>query len=288
MTSPMFKVVLLGTGGPRPDPKRNATTTLIRFGDENILFDAGRGVVVQAAKAGVRLDTLGPVFITHHHYDHIGDLYDVMLATWMHGRKGPLHIYGPPDTRSISDAMLNQVFAKDWQWRSMGEPTFGGWKPVVAEDVGPGLVLDRGDWRVSADVVEHGNGLGFPEDFLRRWICYGYRFEAQGKVVAISGDTVDCDGLRRIAQGADVLVQCCYMASTEIKNEHFRRVAKYTLAAGDSVGKIAAAAGVKTLVLTHHLPRKDESALTQVADEVARDFSGRIVIGEDLTEVEVA
>lgn len=284
----MFKVVLLGTGGPRPDPRRNATTTLIRFGEENILFDAGRGVVLQAVKAGVPLDTLGPVFITHHHYDHIGDLYDVMLATWMHGRKGPLHIYGPPDTLRISDAMLTQVFDKDWQWRSMGEPTFGGWKPVIAEDVSTGLVLDTGRWRVTADLVEHGNGLGFPEAFLRRWTCYGYRFEAQGKVVAISGDTVDCAGLRRIAQGADVLVQCCYMATAEIKNEHFRRVAQYTLAAGDSVGKVAAAAGVKTLVLTHHLPRKDESVLQLLAEEVARDFSGKIVVGEDLTEIEVA
>src|SRR6516165_2695857 len=44
---------------------------------------------------------------------------------------------------------------------------------------------------------------------LHRWICYGYRFEAQGKVVAISGDTVDCDGLAQLAQNADVLVHCC-------------------------------------------------------------------------------
>ncbi len=283
----MFKVILLGTGGPRPDPRRNATTTLIRLGEENILFDAGRGVVLQAVKAGVPLDRLGPLFITHHHYDHIGDLYDVMLATWMHGRTEPLRIYGPPETRRIVDAMLTQVFDKDWQWRSMGEPAFGGWKPVIAEDAGPGLVLDRGSWRVGAAVVEHGDGLGFPEAFLKRWTCYGYRFEARGKVVAISGDTVDCDGLRRLAQGADVLVQCCYMASAEIRNEHFRRVARHTLAAGDSVGKIAARAGVGTLVLTHHLPRKDEGVLQLLAGEVARDFSGRIVVGEDLTEIDV-
>lgn len=283
----MFKVVLLGTGGPRPDPNRNATTTLIRIGDENILFDAGRGVVLQMVKAGIPLKTLGPVFITHHHYDHIGDLYDVALSTWMHGRDRPLNIYGPPDTRRIVDAMLTQVFDKDWQWRSMGEPTFGGWKPVIAEDVDSGLVLDTDNWKVSADIVEHGDGLGFPASFLRRWTCYGYRFEAQGKVITISGDTVDCAGLQRIAEGADILVQCCYMASAEIQNEHFRRVARYTLAAGDRVGKIAARAGVKTLVLTHHLPRKDESVLDLLAEEVARDFSGRIIIGRDLTEIDV-
>lgn len=283
----MFKVVLLGTGGPRPDPNRNATTTLIRLGGENILFDAGRGVVLQLVKAGVPLDKVGPVFVTHHHYDHIGDLYDVMLATWMHGRREPLHIYGPPDTRRIADAMLTQVFDKDWQWRSMGEPAFGGWKPVAAEDVGPGPVLDTGAWKISAEIVEHGDGLGFPASFLRRWTCYGYRFEARGKVVAISGDTVDCAGLQRLAQGADVLVQCCYMASSEITNEHFRRVARHTLAAGDSVGKIAARAGVKTLALTHHLPRQNERALDDLAEEAARDFSGHIIIGRDLTEIDV-
>src|SRR5262245_60384797 len=82
-----MKIVLLGTGGPRPDPKRNASTTLIRLGGENILFDAGRGVVNQLVRAGVPLDSVNPVFITHHHFDHIGDLYDVALATWMYGRK---------------------------------------------------------------------------------------------------------------------------------------------------------------------------------------------------------
>ena len=46
-----MKVILLGTGGPRPDPRRAASTTLVRVGDDYILFDAGRGVVVQMAKA---------------------------------------------------------------------------------------------------------------------------------------------------------------------------------------------------------------------------------------------
>jgi ribonuclease Z len=282
-----MKVVLLGTGGPRPDAKRNATTTLIQLGDENILFDAGRGVVIQLVRAGVPLNAVNPVFITHHHVDHIGDLYDVMLSTWMYGRQEPLRIYGPPDTQRIVDVLLTQVYDKDWQWRSMGEPALGGWKPVVVEDVGTGLVVDTGRWRVIADIVNHGDGLGFPPDFLKRWICYGYRFEAEGKVVAISGDTIPCDGIDRLARGADVLIHCCYMASAEAENEHFRRLLQHTMSGGASVGKTAAKAGAKTLVLTHHRPRKDDRMLTMLADEVARDFTGRIVIGEDLTEIEV-
>ena len=233
------------------------------------------------------LNAVNPVFITHHHFDHIGDLYDVMLATWMHGRKDPLRIYGPPETRRVVDALLTQVYDKDWQWRSIGEPSFGGWKPIAAEDVAPGLVLDTGRWKVSADTVVHGDGLGFTPAFLRRWSCYGYRFEAEGKVVAISGDTIPCEGIDRLARDADVLVHCCYMASAEIENEHFRRVAQHTLAAGDTVGKIATRANAKTLVLTHHRPRKDERMLDELANEVALDFSGRIVIGNDLTEIDV-
>jgi ribonuclease Z len=260
-----MKIVLLGTGGPRPDPKRNASTTLIRLRDENILFDAGRGVVNQMVRADVPLNAVNPVFITHHHFDHIGDLYDVALATWMYGRKDALRIYGPPETRRIVDALLTQVYDKDWQWRSLGEPALGGWKPVVAEDVAPGLVLETDRWKVSADAAVHGDGLGLPPAFLKRWQCYGYRFEAEGKVVAISGDTIACEGIDRIARG----------------------VMQYTLAGGDTVGKIASRAKVKTLVLTHHRPRKDERMLDRLVEEVARDFSGRIIVGTDLTEIEL-
>jgi ribonuclease Z len=282
-----MKVVLLGTGGPRPDPRRNATTTLIRCGSENILFDAGRGVTVQLVKAGIPLSAVNPVFITHHHFDHIGDLYDVMLATWIGGRKGPLKIYGPPETARIVNALLTQVYDKDIYWRDKGEPTLGGWPPVEVEDIVAGPVVDTGTWRVSAATVNHGDGLGIPAPFLRRWTCFGYRFEAEGKVIAISGDTIPCEGLDQLAANADVLVQCCYCASEEINNEHFRRLAQHTLACTDSVGKVATRAGVKTLVLTHHKVRSDDAVLERLAEEVARDFSGNLIVGSDLTEIDV-
>lgn len=282
-----MKVVLLGTGGPRPDPNRAATTTMIRFRGGNILFDAGRGVVVQMVKAGIPLATLGPVFVTHHHFDHIGDLYDIMLATWMSGRKGPLMIYGPPETERIADALLTQIYDKDWKWRSMGEPSFGGWKPISVTDIQAGGTIDGDGWRVTPYTVRHGDGLGFGDAFLQRWICYGYRFEAEGKVIAISGDTVDCPGLEALAAGADVLVHCCYMARAEIENEHFARVAEHTLATADEVGRIAARAGCKTLALTHHRPRSRTDYAELLTAEVRKSFSGRVIVGEDLTEIEV-
>lgn len=49
----------------------------------------------------------------------------------------------------------------------------------------------------------------------------------------------------------------------------------------DQVGKVAAA-GAKTLVLSHLTQRTDSAELQRV---VAKDFGGRIIVGEDLAEV---
>ena len=282
-----LSVQLLGTGGPRPDPRRCGPATLIRVGDEPILFDVGRGAVVQLVRAGVPLERVRNLFITHHHFDHIGDLYDLALNTWMAGRREPLRIFGPPETRRIANALLTQVYDKDIEWRSDGEPSFGGWAPVEATDVGTGLVHEALDWRVHADTVVHGHGLDLSPAFLKRWICYGYRFEHAGRVITVSGDTVDCGGLQRLARDADVLVQCCLLAGPEIRGEHFERLAKMTLACGDTVGKIATAANVKTLVLTHHRPRADDTMIERLREEVSRDFKGRLVIARDLDEIVV-
>jgi ribonuclease Z len=282
-----IRVRLLGTGGPRPDPRRMGPATLISIDGEPMLFDVGRGVVVQAVRAGVPLQDLRHVFITHHHFDHIGDLYDVGLSSWFAGRREALTIYGPPDTKRLLQALLTQVYDKDIEWRSEGEPVHGGWPPMLGRDVAPGLVAETERWRVFAENVVHGHGLDFSPAFLKRWICYGYRVEAQGRVIAISGDTVDCGGLRRLAQGADVLVQCCYLAGAEIVSPHFERLAKHTLACGDTVGRIAAECGVKTLVLTHHRPRGDDTMVEVLRQEVQHDFKGRLIVAGDLDEVDL-
>jgi ribonuclease Z len=257
---------------------------MLRIGDEYLLFDAGRGVVMQMVRAGIPLDRVKHVFITHHHYDHIGDLADVILTSWLQGRRHTLRIFGPPGTRSIVTTLLGQVYDKDIEFRTKGEAAMGGWQPVESTDVMDGLVHDRGNWSVSAEVVVHGHGLDLSIAFTHSWVCLGYRVEAQGKVIAISGDGVACDGLNRLARDADVLVQCCYLAQAEINTQQWAHLARYTLACADTVGKIATKAGVKKLVLTH-FRQKSEAMMQEIATDVARDYDGPIVLGQDLTDV---
>ena len=65
-----MNVTLLGAGGAWPDPDRHGAATAIQIADDQLLFDAGRGVVLQLTRAGIPLDRLD-LFLTHHHYDHI-------------------------------------------------------------------------------------------------------------------------------------------------------------------------------------------------------------------------
>lgn len=282
-----MKITLLGTGGPRPDPDRHGPAAVVNIGDAYLLFDSGRGVVLQMVRAGIPLDRVNPVFVTHHHYDHIGDLADVMLTSWLMGRQHDLQILGPPGTTSIVNALLTQVYDKDIEFRDKGEPAIvGGWKPVVGTDILSGLVYDSGTWQVYAEMAKHGHDLHLPEAFKHRWVCLGYRLEAEGKVVVISGDGVACEGLDRLAKDADVLVQCCYLATAELTTPTLQHLAKHTLACSDTVGKIAQKARVKKLVLTH-LRQKSEAMLAEVVADVARDYDGPVVLGHDLLDVPV-
>ncbi len=278
-----MRLVLLGTGGPRPDPRRHGPGVLVEVGEARLLFDCGRGAVLQLVRAGVPLAQVNPVFLTHHHFDHISDLADVILTSWLQGRRGLLPVFGPEGTAALVETLVGQVYAKDIRLRSEGEPAIGGWQPVTGEDVGPGTVCDGGMWRVRAEHVVHGQGLGVAE---LSWVTLGYRVEAAGKAVVISGDTVPCEGLDRLARGADVLVQCCYLASAEITDPHAERLTRFLFASSAEVGKVAARAGVKTLVLTH-IREKSRAMMRALEEDVRRDFSGRLIVGEDLMRVDI-
>jgi ribonuclease Z len=270
-------VLLLGTGYPRPDPNHAGPSTAVLFGEKWFVVDAGRGATMRIAVTDLEYANLQAVFLTHLHSDHTAGLPDLFNTSWQFGRKTrPLALYGPRGTEKLSKAMLD-FFAEDIHLRRdllEKHPAAGATiKTTIVRD--GEVVYDDGAVKVTAFVVDHK-----PVKH-----AFGYRFDAKGKSVVISGDMRPNANLLKYAKGADVLVLEAYLP------EHFDKVDTPEVAArlksyhtsAEEAGEIAAQAGVKTLVLTHLIPANAEETFRERA---ARKFKGTIVAGRDLTRIE--
>jgi ribonuclease Z len=283
-----MKVILLGTGGPKPDPNRQGPCSAVQVNHTIFLFDAGRGAATQLARAGISVRAIGPVFITHHHFDHIGNLADLILSSWNLGRNSTLSIYGPEGTEAIVNTLLNKVYKSDIAFRQKEAKVSGValadiGKIVNTRDVDSGLIFADKGVKVTCEFVEHGHGLGISK---ADWKCLAYRVEAEGKSVTISGDAVDCQGLDALAKNTDALVMCCYLSKRELLDKEGDLTGKHILACTPQVAKIVAKAKTKKLILTH-IREKNNELMKDVVDEIRAHYDGEIIVGQDLMEIRV-
>jgi ribonuclease BN (tRNA processing enzyme) len=288
--SKLISLVTLGTGTPRPEPSRHSTCNLLVIGHDHLLFDVGRGAVLQLARKGIAWSAITRLFITHHHFDHIGDLADLMITSWINGRHDPMRIVGPPGTKSIVDKYLDEIYDRDLAFREQefsahGQSSMAHFARPVVSDIDDGVVAEGDGWTVRAYKVVHGHKQ-FSDEFRRKWICLGYRIEVGDKVISISGDCVPCEGLAKLARNADLLLQCCWLPARELTNDYLRGVAAHTLACSDVVGKVATEANVKRLVLTHTRAVRQDS-INAIYEDVRSDFSGPVTVAEDLQEFQI-
>ena len=193
-------VVLLGTGNPRPEPDASGPATAVVVGARVFLVDAGPGVERRLAAAHLPIDGVTALFITHLHSDHTLGLPDLIFTSWVMGRTQPLAAYGPHGLQKMTDHLV-AAWAEDIEVRTNGleKRTPGGYR-VDVHVIRPGTVYDSGGVRVTAFLVEHGTWRE----------AYGYRIDAPGRSVVVSGDTKPSENLVRAAAGADVLVHEVY------------------------------------------------------------------------------
>lgn len=197
-------VVLCGTGSPLADPERAGPCTAILAGGHFFLVDVGPGSQRQVALERLPRARLDAVLLTHFHSDHIGELGEAVVQSWIAGRGQPLIVYGPPGVEQVVDG-FRQAYAFDMQYRVAHHgaeampPAAGG---AVAKTIAlPGpqnatVVFDADGVRVSAFVVDHEPVAP----------AYGYRFDYRGRSVVVSGDTKKNANLIRHAQGVDLIV----------------------------------------------------------------------------------
>jgi ribonuclease BN (tRNA processing enzyme) len=278
------RLILLGTaGGPRPRRNRSGSAQAIVSGGAIYVIDCGYGVARQMALAGLPLKQLQHIFITHHHSDHDIDLGPLLQLAWLSGLTAPVDCWGPPQMRRmIDDYFRYESYDISIRQSDEGRPPF---RPLVRphELRGGGSIINGSRMRVSAAKVVHP-----PID-----LALAYRFDAPDRSIVISGDTRPTDSLIALAKGADVLVHEAMMpdrisqmlGSLPNREALARSIISHHTSA-EQAGQVAAAAGVKTLVLSHLVPAEDPDVPDREwLAAASRHFSGRIVVGKDLMEI---
>jgi ribonuclease Z len=278
-------VTLLGTGGPLPDPDRAGPATLVRTSDATLLVDAGRGVLMRLAAAGVGAGQVDAVLITHLHSDHITDLGDLITTRWITSfAPDPLRVFGPVGTTAHVDSLLGAL-GPDIGYRMAHHEDLSWTPPVEVHEITPGTDPLTGVWRSGthdgATVV-----WAAPTDHRPVHPSLGYRVDHGGAAVVLAGDTVPCDGLDTLASGADVLVHTVIRKDllAAVGIPRLTDVLDYHSSPAEA-GATAERAGVKTLVLTHYVPAPAPGTLDEWKSQAAGAFNGGIFAGEDLVTV---
>ncbi len=278
------RLILLGTGGgPRPRKASAASAQVIVIDGAAYVVDCGDGVARQLVSADVPLSTLQHVFITHQHSDHTADYGNLMWLAWTAGLRTRVDTWGPPPLEKMT-RLFFEMNAADISTRIADE----GRVPLaplvnVHELTRAGLVFQDEHVKVTAALVHHPPVVP----------AFGYRFDTADRSIVISGDTAPSDALIALARGADVLVH----EALDVRGVD-RLVAKVPNAAtlkqsilshhttAEDAGRIAEAAGVKTLVLSHLVPPDDPAITDRMWIDAARThFRGTVVVGKDLLEI---
>ena len=257
-------VVICGSGSPLPSAERAGPCTAVIAGGRMFLIDVGPGSTENLRLWGLPMGSLAGVLLTHFHSDHIGELGEVVFASWTGGRAVPLDVYGPVGVEQVV-AGFQAAYELDVSYRvahhgaDLLAPDGGkanGHAIELTEDAPSRVFYDEDGLRITAFLVEH-------EPISP---ALGYRIDYGGRSVVVSGDTIRSANVEAASQGVDVLVhevlsgaliggaaQALESAGNERTAKLLRDTLDYHTFPAD-VHALAADARVKLLVMNHLVP----------------------------------
>lgn len=275
-TASVTRLIVLGSGTPVPDPDRAGPAYAITYGARVFLFDAGAGVMRRVAAAGLPIDGMTAVFLTHLHSDHTLGLPDVIHTTWVMGRATPMPVVGPHGTQAMVDH-IQAAWAEDIAIRTEGtERGRPGGHRVAVREVAGGAVYDSAGIRVTAIRVQHG---AWPEAFA-------YRIDAPDRVIVLGGDTRLSAALEEASRDVDLLVHEVYDSRRVAPErrpggELWPQYLREFHTSDEELGAIAARAKPKQLILSHVL--RMGGTMAEVVAGIRRGgFNGTVVVAKDL------
>ena len=287
-----LRVLLCGTASPFPHPTRARPCTAVFAAGRFYVVDTGTGSWNNLALWGIPAERIGGVLLTHFHSDHIGELGEFDLQTWVAGRPEPLSVFGPRGVERVV-AGFEAAYALDTEYRiahhgadflpaERGRMRARPLDPIPAEGLAP--VLEREGLVVTVFRVDHAPVSP----------AVGYRFDYRGRSVVVSGDTARSAGVAAAARGADVLVheaQANHMVATirDVARAAGReRVAHVMEDIPDyhttpvEAAALANEAQVGLLVLTHLTPPPANGLLVNLFTRGVREArDGDWLLGDD-------
>jgi ribonuclease BN (tRNA processing enzyme) len=289
-------LITLGTrGGPLPTADRAQSSNLLVVNGTLYLIDAGGSVTMRIVQAGYDFRKVGKIFITHPHSDHTDGLATLLNSEWEYQRAEPIDIYGGGVEALVKGAIAYLQPNADIRWSE------GKKRPMantfVGHDVGPGVIYQDANVKVTA--VENTHFHFQPGDpAYGKYHSYSYRFETPDKVVFFTGDTGPSDAVVDLAKGADLYVtettspddtvglfkkSGAWQAKTPEEQEGFLRHMHEEHVTPEDIGKMAAKAGVKAVVMTHIGPSiNPNDDYQRYIDEAKKYYSGPITLAKDL------
>lgn len=300
------RVMMLGTqGGPSVNLRRSQTANAVIVDEVTYLVDCGYGTVRSLVEAGLGYLDVADVFLTHLHDDHTLDVSTLLSLQWTGRRSEPTRVHGPAGTEALVEGALDYL-AGNIEIRTVDEgrtvepaAVFSG--RVVTASSAPQVIWE--DERVRVSAVENTH---FPDEATARMEhrSLAYRFDAAGRSFVFSGDTARSENVIELARDAEIFVcEAMDIAQHERLSEQaraaeeagdpnaaFLRHVVDTHVTTEQVGRMAAEAGVGTVVLYHLLPGSNGPVAEEVPDTVyiegvRRHFDGPVIVGRDLMQL---
>ncbi|WP_042367924.1 ribonuclease Z [Streptacidiphilus neutrinimicus] len=297
------ELVVLGTASQVPTRHRNHNGYLLRWDGEGLLFDPGEGTQRQMLHAGVSAHDITRICVTHFHGDHCLGLPGVIQRINLDKVPYPVPVHYPASGEQFFERLRHaSAFFETAELRP--EPVSGEGGPLKAtgrertpfaveaarlshpvESYGYRLVEPDGQRLLPHKLRERGIsgpdvGRLQREGRLGATTLGDVSETRRGQRAAFIMDTRLCEGVRALADGADLLV---IEATFLDADEHLAEEHGHLTAA--QAARVAAEAGVRTLVLTHFSQRYPD--LEAHLTEARLHFDGEIVVAADLMRVPV-
>lgn len=252
----MRRAVFLGTGDSLNEERAQASLAVPLSGGETMLIDASSGTVLlgRLEAAGIPLESVRHLFVSHRHFDHVGGLPPLLTAL-APLTEASLVIHAAPETLRALRSLLNLTIpgVEGWLEERLS------WRELV-----PGKPTEAGDAEVTPFSMDHGIE------------CVGFRVAQAGSVAVFAIDTRPSPEVIENARGADLLVHEAY--GPEDTAEHTHALGHSTAA---EAGEVARAANVRRLILTHLRANRFVEPRT-LAAEAKSAFGGSVEAAGDL------